>query len=140
VTRFFDVALGLAALILAGRLEQYPGLKLVAATAGGGIALVANRLDQAQRMPARGGARVELTRAPSDYLRDVYVDTANSSAAGHAANIEVMGPARMLFGTDSPPLATPLERAVGMVRELPISAEEQDLVLGGNARELFDLR
>jgi aminocarboxymuconate-semialdehyde decarboxylase len=45
----------------------------------------------------------------------------------------------MLFGTDSPPLATPLEQAVGMVRELPIAAEEQERILGENARELFDL-
>ena len=32
-----------------------------------------------------------------------------------------MGPERMLFGTDSPPLATPLEEAIGMVRQLPVA-------------------
>jgi aminocarboxymuconate-semialdehyde decarboxylase len=140
VTRFFDVAVGLAALILAGRLEQYPGLKVVAATGGGGVALAANRLDAASRMPVRSGAApVELSRPPSEYLRDVYVDTANQNRSSQLANLDLMGPGRMLFGTDSPPLATPLDQAVGMVKGLPIPEAEQDRILGGNARELFDL-
>jgi aminocarboxymuconate-semialdehyde decarboxylase len=140
VTRFFDVAISLAALILAGRLEEYPSLKLVAATGGGAIALAAGRLDNANRMPRRPGANgIELSRAPSEYLREVYVDTANPSPANHAANLELVGAQRMLFGTDSPPLATPLERAVAMVRELPVSAEDHERILEGNARELFGL-
>ena len=141
VSRFFDVAVSLATLILAGRLAQYPQLRIVAATAGGGVALVANRIDSAQRArpPAEGVTRAELTRAPSEYLREIYVDTANQSPAGQLANLELLGPERMLFGTDSPPLATPLERAIAMVKELPIEAEQQDRILAGNARELFDL-
>ncbi len=141
VSRFFDVAVSLAALILAGRMEQFPNLKLIAATAGGGVALAANRIDAAGRAPARGdgASRAELSRPPSEYLRDVYVDTANQNRANQVANLELMGARRMLFGTDSPPLATPLEQAVGMVRELPIAAEEQERILGENARELFDL-
>ena len=140
VSRFFDVAVSLAALILAGRLEQYPRLKIVAATAGGGVALAANRIDAAYRAPARnGGGKVELSRPPSEYLRDVYVDTANQNPASQLANLELMGPGRMMFGTDSPPLATPLERAIGMVRELPVAADAQQRILEGNARELFDL-
>ena len=50
-----------------------------------------------------------------------------------------MGPDRMLFGTDSPPLATPLEQAISMVRDLPIPEEAQDGILEGNARRLFAL-
>jgi predicted TIM-barrel fold metal-dependent hydrolase len=45
----------------------------------------------------------------------------------------------MLFGTDSPPLATPLEDAIALVEHLPISPEERQQVLEGNARRLFGL-
>ena len=141
VSRFFDVAVGLATLVVAGRLEQYPDLELIAATAGGGISLIANRVDTAQRSrpPAEGTVRAELSGDPSDYLRNVYVDTANQNPASHLANLELMGPERMLFGTDSPPLATPLEQAISMVRDLPIPEEAQDGILEGNARRLFAL-
>jgi len=113
----------------------------VAATTGGGVALVASRIDTAHRSrpPADGVIRAELSRPPSEYLRDVYVDTANQSRASQLANLELVGARRMLFGTDSPPLATPLDRAVGMIRELPIGGDEQGRILGANARELFDL-
>jgi predicted TIM-barrel fold metal-dependent hydrolase len=141
VSRFFDVAVCLATLVVSGRLEHYPEIKLLAATAGGGVALISNRVDAAHRgrPPAEGVVRTELLREPSDYLRNVYVDTANQNPASQLANLELMGPGRMLFGTDSPPLATPLGAAIEMVRELPISEEEQRDILEGNARQLFAL-
>ncbi len=141
VSRFFDVAISLATLALSGRLEQYPDLKLIAATTGGAISLVQNRLDAAQRgRPAAPGVvRVELTRNPSDYLRQVYVDTANGNRQSQLANLELMGAERMLFGTDSPPLATPLDTAISMVTDLPISEDAQKSILKDNAMELFGL-
>jgi predicted TIM-barrel fold metal-dependent hydrolase len=141
VSRFFDVAVSLAVLVVSGRLEQYPDLELIAATTGGGIALIHNRLDAVQRgrPPGEGVTRAELRRSPSEYLRNVYVDTANQNPASQLANLELMGPERMLFGTDSPPLATPLEEAIGMVRQLPVPEEAHDAILGGNARRLFAL-
>jgi aminocarboxymuconate-semialdehyde decarboxylase len=81
----------------------------------------------------------KITQPPSIYLRRVYVDTANSSVPNHLANLELMGADRMLFGTDSPPLATPLQDAIAMVDGLPISATEKQGILEGNARRLFGL-
>jgi aminocarboxymuconate-semialdehyde decarboxylase len=174
VGRFMDVTVGLAALVFGGRLEQYPDLKLIAATAGGAISLLAGRLDSAYAPrhwgggPPGGGAPGDgppgggapgsgplgggppgggpppmaryvnkITEPPSTYLRRVYVDTANSSVPNHLANLDIMGPGQLLFGTDSPPLSTPLEDAIAAVRELPVSAEQQQDILHGNARRLF---
>lgn len=141
VSRFFDVAVSLATLAVAGRLEQYPNLKLVAATAGGGVSLIHNRIDLAQRSrpPADGVIRAEVARSPSEYLRNVYVDTATLNPQVHLANLAFMGPERMLFGTDSPPMSTPLQAAIAMVDDLPISDDERRNVLAGNARRLFAL-
>ncbi len=81
----------------------------------------------------------KITQPPSTYLRRVYVDTANSSVPNHLANLELMGADHMLFGTDSPPLATPLQDAIAMVDGLPISATEKQGILEDNARRLFGL-
>jgi predicted TIM-barrel fold metal-dependent hydrolase len=157
VGRFVDVTVGLAALVFGGRLEQYPDLQFIAATAGGAISLLAGRLDQAYAPrhygggggpPGGGGGppkgimqyENKITRNPSTFLANVYVDTANSSVPNHLANLEVMGPDHLLFGTDSPPLATPLEDAIGLVEALPLSPDERQQVLEGNARRLFGLK
>ncbi|RZU14428.1 amidohydrolase family protein [Streptomyces sp. BK239] len=77
---------------------------------------------------------------PVAALRRMYVDTSPFSAAHLALNAEVLGPERMLFGTDSPPMAAPLEDFVRMVEKLPVDKASQQLILGGNAEALFDLR
>ncbi len=141
VSRFFDVAVGLAELAISGRLALYPDLKLLGATAGGGVALVHNRVDVATmgRPAAEGVARGELEGSPSDYLRNVYVDTATGNQQVHLANLELMGAERMMFGTDSPPMATPLEKAIAQVEELPVDQDAKRAIFEGNARRLFGL-
>ena len=206
IGRFMDVTVGLATLVFSGRLEQYPDLEIIAATAGGAISLLAGRMDQAYQPrhwagggPPRGGPpggppsgppsggppgggppggppsggppgggppggppgnapgggppgsgpppgpppmaqyTNKITQPPSTYLRRVYVDTANSSVPNHLANLELMGADHMLFGTDSPPLATPLQDAIAMVDGLPIAAAEKQGILEDNARRLFGL-
>lgn len=157
VARFHDVAAGIAAIVFGGVLERHPDVRLIGATAGGGISLLARRLDVAfrpphwQRGPASGGggppagpgaiSRYEnrITQAPSTYLSGIWVDTASQSGALTRANLELMGSDHVLFGTDSPPLATPLDEAIDMIRSLPISEEDKQKILSENARTLFKL-
>ncbi|MFE3646001.1 amidohydrolase family protein [Streptomyces sp. NPDC059169] len=70
----------------------------------------------------------------------MYVDTSPFSAAHLALNAEVLGPERMLFGTDSPPISVPLKEFRHMIEKLPLDKASQQLILGGNAEALFDLR
>lgn len=141
--RYLEVAASLAALVFGGRLEQYPSLKVVAATAGGPIGLVAGRLDLAARAPhftdRPERAETALAQPPSAYLRRIYVDTANLSIPNQLANVELMGCERILFGTDSPPLATPLEAGIEMIGALPLSDEDKANILHRNAERLFKL-
>jgi aminocarboxymuconate-semialdehyde decarboxylase len=81
----------------------------------------------------------KITEAPSAFLKRVYVDTANSSVANHLGNLALMGSERMLFGTDSPPLATPLPEVIAAVKALPISEAQQQDILTNNAKRLFGL-
>ncbi|MBL1106498.1 amidohydrolase family protein [Streptomyces sp. 5-8] len=160
IGRFGDVTMGMAMIAFAGWLGKYPGLRLIGATGGGAMALLPERLQTAARprhwaggappagrpgapSAAPGPARravVEPAADPAAALRRMYVDTSPFSAAHLSLNAEVLGPERMLFGTDSPPMAAPLEDFVHMIEKLPLDKASQQLILGGNAQEVFDLR
>jgi aminocarboxymuconate-semialdehyde decarboxylase len=133
VVRPCDITMGVAAILLAGRLQRVPGLKLVAPNAGGALALLREKLDMAQRRDNVDGPPI------SEQLRQIYVDTATPSLPALRAALEVFGPDHLLFGTDSPPLATPLDAALAMIGELGLSEVDKAKVLGGNAAALFGL-
>ncbi|HEX4831697.1 MAG TPA: amidohydrolase family protein [Trebonia sp.] len=142
VARPCDVTSGVATILFAGWLDKYPGLKLIAPNAGAALPLLREKLDLAQQRAAAGpaaGMEPAGTVPASARLREIYVDTATPSALGLAAAVEVFGPGHVLFGTDSPPLATPLESALAMVAGLNLADGDRAGILGGNARALFGL-
>lgn len=156
VARPCDVTCGVAAILFAGWPDKYPSLKLIASNAGGGLSLLREKLDLAQQRAAAGGppARSASTRrspgrlrgtAPepttpvSQRLQEIYVDTATPSDLALTAALAVFGPGRMMFGTDSPPLATPLAAALEAVGRLDVTAVDRTRILAGTARELFGL-
>ena len=146
VARPSDVTAGLAALIFSGRLERHPDVKLIGAMAGGAISLLAVRLELAYRMPAGGppgGAPGAggggLSESPGASLARVYLDTTTYSRASLLANLETVGAGHILFGTDTPPAARPLDQAIGLVTGLPIEPDEARQILGQTAIELFAL-
>ncbi|MER7663902.1 amidohydrolase family protein [Streptomyces sp. NPDC096193] len=158
IGRFGDLTVGMAMLAFAGWLEKYPDLRLIGATGGGAMALLTDRLQTAARPrhwgppagapggkpAAAGGPPMEPAVAPAAdpgaALQRMYVDTSPLSAAHLSLNAEVLGPERMLFGTDSPPMAMPLTEWVRMIEKLPVDKAAQQRILGGNAEALFDLR
>jgi aminocarboxymuconate-semialdehyde decarboxylase len=150
VARFADVTIALASIVFAGWLDKYPELRLIAASAGGAIALLAEKLDLAYAAPhwRAPGDRPPVTPAPmhtaaalrhppSAYLRRIWIDTASPSPQALQAGLSVFGHRRLLLGTDSPPLMTPAHVAVQAIRCLPLSDSQQGRVLGDNARDLF---
>lgn len=155
VARPCDVTVGVAAVLFAGWLEKYPELRIIAPNAGGALPLLREKLDLAARRPAGpppgaaggppGGAppgpptAPGPAREPSAALRRIHVDTATPSRLALAAALDTFGADRMLFGTDSPPLATPLDAALGLVERLPVSEQDRNRILEGNARRLFGL-
>ena len=133
VVRPCDITMGVAAILFAGWLRKYPALKLIVPNAGGALSLLREKLDMAQRRDGIEGPPI------SEQLRLINVDTATPSPVALAAALEVFGPERMLFGTDSPPLATPLDAAVAAIDRLPLSDVDRARIFDGNARALFGL-
>ena len=80
-----------------------------------------------------------ISQPPSTYIRKFYVDTASMSEAAMQANLQTLGAEHLLFGSDSPPLATPLRMLVDRINALPISEDEKQQIRAENARRLFKL-
>ncbi len=159
IGRFCDVTAGMAMIAFAGWLEKYPDLVLIGATGGGALALLPERLQTAVRPRHWGGDRPGpsgppgtgapdgttpftangVAADPSAALARMYVDTSTSSAAHLNLNAEVLGAERMLFGSDSPPLACPLEDLLQAIGKLDVDDASRQLILGGNAEAIFDL-
>lgn len=146
VGRPFDSCLALARLILYGVLEAFPTVKIVATHLGGGITEVIGRLDynyafQTDGFYARPGdvAPMLIDRPPSEYLKRIYLDSVCYHLPAAKCALETMGADHFLFGTDAPPL-TPLKRqGLELVGKLPLSEDEREKVLSGNARKLLKL-
>jgi aminocarboxymuconate-semialdehyde decarboxylase len=161
VGRYCDVTASLATLVFSGRLARYPGLRIIAPFSGGAISLLQGRLDAAWQLgsfanvsarPTRGRANGTganpasvaiadgpLTQKPGTYLRHIYVDTVSYSVPTLLANLQMMGPGHLLFGTDSPPSPVPLQESIDMINQLPLSDEDRQKIFSSNARRLFKL-
>jgi aminocarboxymuconate-semialdehyde decarboxylase len=145
LARFSDVHLSVATLVMSGRLERDPGLKLIAATGGGALALLAERLDLAAAprhwRPGSGmpPAQPSLPRPPSSYFPQIYVDTASHSPHALRANVGVFGSGNVLFGTDTPPLPHELDDLVRGVTGLGLAADQVEQIFSGNAISLLGL-
>ncbi|MFI6305961.1 amidohydrolase family protein [Amycolatopsis thailandensis] len=138
IARPCDVTIGIAAIVAGGWLERYPQLPLIAAAGGGGLALLAEKLELAvARTPGRAASGPRLAGRAVDSLAKVYVETSCPSEAQLSANLRVFGSGRVLFGSDSPPLLAQLDRVTGLVSALP--AEDRDAVGWRNATALFGL-
>jgi len=153
VGRYCDVTMGLAAIVLSGRLERHPGVRIIGASSGGALALLGRRLDlawqprhwdeepgkssDAARSPAMPSTPPRCTTPPSELMQRLYVDTTADGVTPIAMDVDVFGAGHVLFGTDSPPLPVALEAALETFGFL--SAEDRDSILGGNATRIFAL-
>nr|WP_042191263.1 amidohydrolase family protein [Kibdelosporangium sp. MJ126-NF4]CEL19954.1 2-amino-3-carboxymuconate-6-semialdehyde decarboxylase [Kibdelosporangium sp. MJ126-NF4]CTQ97178.1 2-amino-3-carboxymuconate-6-semialdehyde decarboxylase (EC 4.1.1.45) [Kibdelosporangium sp. MJ126-NF4] len=137
VGRYCDVTAGLAAILSAKWLEQYPSLRLIAAAGGGALALLLEKIDMAAR---RQRGRQPGDPLPSSKIGSIYVETSNPSRHQLAANVAALGADKVLFGTDAPPVLDNIETATGAVRSADFLTEEQrELIHWRNAAELFEL-
>ena len=130
-----DTSIALAHLIYGGTFVRWPGLKVIAAHAGGIIPYTVGRLDHGYRV--RPECRAALPRRPSSYLRHVYFDTIAHGREALAYLVRRFGADRVVLGSDFPfDMADP--DPVGTVRDLRgLPARDRSRILGGNAHALF---
>jgi aminocarboxymuconate-semialdehyde decarboxylase len=141
--RPFDTTLSVTRFILTGGLERFPKLKMVCAHVGGALPMLPGRLGfgyELRKDMSFGPWEPDvLTRPPASYIRQLYFDTVSLHPPAVLCAVQTIGADHVLFGSDFPPVPIPLKRSVDTVREVAISAEDKEKILGANAAKLLGL-
>ena len=69
----------------------------------------------------------------------MYFDTVAYHAPAIECTLKTVGADRLIFGTDSPMLVELKQRGRDIIDELPLSAADKAMVLGGTAKKLLKL-
>jgi len=131
----FDNTIALTRIIMSGILDQYPRLKLVCPHLGGTLPYIIGRLDHQTQVLKRGPKN--LTRAPSEYHRQVWLDIVSPLPSAMRYSYDFMGAKRLLFASDHPWVEPSL--ILEDLRSLKLPEADEKLILSQNAAALFSL-
>lgn len=131
----FDTTIALSRLILAGVLEQHPRLKLVCPHVGGALPYLVGRIDHQTMVLKRGAENIR--KAPSEYLKQVWLDTVSPIALAIRYGYDFAGPDRLLYASDHPWVDPGMIAA--RVESLKLPAADESKIFSGNAKRLFEL-
>jgi aminocarboxymuconate-semialdehyde decarboxylase len=131
-------------------LDELPNAKIITHHMGGMIPYFAGRIGLGFRQiffgtPETNPGADALRKAPLDYFRMLYADTAlNGEAAATRCGHAFFGTEHCLFATDAPFDAEHgrglIGRTIAAVEALDINAAERDRILCLNARHLLKLQ
>jgi len=144
----YETTAAMTRIIFSGILEKYPNLKFVTHHCGGMVPYFEERIKQFQDVGEmrRGEKYMQgLTKAPIDYYRMFYADTAlyggtPALMCGHA----FFGADHLLFGIDMPLGDTELgirnyRQTINAIEQMDISDEDRTKIYEDNAKRLYRL-
>lgn len=132
----FDTAVAAAKLMAGGVLDRFPRLTFVLPHGGGALPFLIGRLQHGWRVRPE---LAHMASGPESYLKRFFYDTITHSDAALAYLIDLVGPDRVLLGSDycfDMGLERPVE-AVG--RQETLAPDQREQILGGNAAALLRL-
>jgi aminocarboxymuconate-semialdehyde decarboxylase len=148
----YESAVAMGRLLFSGVFDRHPELKIIvhhlggmvphfAGRVGGGLDQLGKRTDNA----ADAAARSKLRKAPIEYFRMFYGDTALfGPSAPIECGLEFFGVDRVLFGTDMPfdPEGGPgfVRDTIAAVDRIRVSDAQREQIYEGNARRLLRLK
>jgi len=131
----FDDTIALTRIIMSGMLDEFPKLRLVCPHLGGTLPFIIGRLDHQTQVLKRGPKN--LKRAPSEYLRQVWLDVVSPQPLAMKFGYDFMGPDRLLFSSDHPWVEPELIRDT--LESLNLPPGDLEKIFTTNARGLFRL-
>ncbi len=130
-----DTTLALSRMIFDGFFDRYPRLKIIGGHGGATLPFIIGRLDRCfDAIPA---CRKKISRRPSSYARQIYVDSVVYQQSSLALDIEVFGEDNVLYGSDYPHNIGDMVGCLSRVDTLPHQARLK--VRGRNAERIFRL-
>ena len=130
-------------LLLSGVVVRFPEINFIVPHLGGTLPFIYGRVRRHIQLAEKKWAADGLTTedAPRKGLSRLWWDTATRHVPALTCAVETLGADRLLFGTDYPYTKTREEFAsrLGHVRDLPVSGEQCDAILGASAAALLGL-
>lgn len=123
-----------AHMVMAGVMEAHPRLKVLLAHGGGTILSLRGRLRHAQSFQPQ--ARARLKESPEASLKRFYYDTVTHAVGLLQAVVDFSGPDHVLLGSDYP-FDMGVKHPAEIVQQLGLPPDDEEKILGGNARRLM---
>jgi aminocarboxymuconate-semialdehyde decarboxylase len=133
----FDTTVAAAHLVFSGVAERYPNIKWVLGHLGGGIPVLAERLDRGYR--AFKECRANIARPPSEYLRTWYYDCVNFDRDALKLGIAFAGVDHLMAASDYPHAIGSLELMKESIGGLDLTDTDKAKIFGGNAARVYGL-
>jgi aminocarboxymuconate-semialdehyde decarboxylase len=132
-----DTSLATIRLIMSGTLKKLPNLKLVASHVGGIFPFLRGRIETCFK--AYPECKVHISEPPSTYLKKIWMDSIIYDNHVLMSAIAFSGVEKIMLGTDHPHQIGDIQNAVQRIKNLDISSDEKELILGGNAIKLLKI-
>jgi predicted TIM-barrel fold metal-dependent hydrolase len=133
----FDTTICIGKLMTTGILRRFPNLKFVFAHFGGVTPFIKERFDSIYNMLRGRNIVKDLYALPSEYLKQIYVDTSGATSRSTLmSTLEMVGAEHTLWGSDYP--SNPdISASIAAIEELDIPAEEKKKILGANIEQIL---
>jgi aminocarboxymuconate-semialdehyde decarboxylase len=141
----YDTTSAMARLVFSGVLDKYPTLKIVTHHLGGMVPFYAERIRQFTEVMRIGEEKPFLKKAPIEYFRMFYADTAiYGNPTAMKCGVTFFGADHVLFGVDFPLGDTEhgdrnYRQTINAIEEMGISDEDKKKIYEDNARKLMVL-
>ena len=150
MAREFDMCSAVFRVCLGGVLEEFPDLTLIMNHFGGGVSALMERLDAytgyvGPGFPSLYREKSLISKPWREYFDKLYFNMAGREVGMAAVKsaLTTISPDRLMFGTDWPynfdHEPAEVKRYIEEIRKLPLSQEEVDGMLGGNAAKLLGI-
>ena len=130
-------------LLLSGVVVRFPKINFIVPHLGGTLPFIYGRVRRHIQLAEKKWVADGLTTEDAPYkgLSRLWWDTATRHVPALTCAVETLGADRLLFGTDYPYTKTREEftSRLGHVRDLPITDEQRDAILGTSAATLLGL-
>ncbi|MDD5097108.1 MAG: amidohydrolase family protein [Candidatus Omnitrophica bacterium] len=135
----FDTTISIGKLLMSDVLRLYSKVNFVFAHFGGAICYLKQRFDATYAMLRGMNFVKDLQAAPSEYFKNIYVDTSgDTTKANFALALELMGARRILWGSDWP-AKQDIASGIKAVKDLDLSGDDKESILGKNLERIFAL-
>jgi aminocarboxymuconate-semialdehyde decarboxylase len=133
-----DTTLAAAKLVFSGVVDRHPRIRWVLTHMGGATPYLAERWDRGFR--AFADCRKNISRPPTEYLKEFYYDTVNFNPDAVKFAISFAGIDHILAGSDYPHQIGSIPLMLETIDKLDIDEASKNKILGENASTLLGLK